>query len=244
MDFETGGAAAGSVADLIGTAASAGDSGAEAAPLNGDGATGSTEGTAIVDPDWYGNLSADGGDADNPSNRDYAKAKGFKTLDDLVKSYRGAEKAIHDTGRIKLPGEDAKPDEIAAYRKAIGVPDDVKGYAIAAPKDASGNDIALNEPLIAALSESALKAGLPKAGFEAVVSDFIKTQLDEAADADAKGRAAAEQVVKTWGAEKDAKIANVNSACEALGITGAKLVALRNHPEFGAEFTLNKSKRQ
>jgi hypothetical protein len=30
-----------------------------------------------------------------PSNRDWLKAKGFKTLDDVAKSYREAEKAIH-----------------------------------------------------------------------------------------------------------------------------------------------------
>jgi hypothetical protein len=36
-------------------------------------------------------FSAEGGDAENPSNRDWLKSKGFKSLDDVAKSYREAE---------------------------------------------------------------------------------------------------------------------------------------------------------
>jgi hypothetical protein len=60
--------------------------------------------------DWLEQFSAEGGDADNPSNRDWLKSKGFKSLDDVAKSYREAEKAIRKGGN-HVPGADAKPEE-------------------------------------------------------------------------------------------------------------------------------------
>lgn len=192
--------------------------------------------TGGADPEWYANLSAESADADNPSNRDWAKAAGVKDIDGLVKIARDNQKALRDSGRVKVPGADAKPEDVAAFHKAIGVPDDAKGYSIVAPKDAAGHDIPLNDALIGKLAESAHKAGMPKAAFESVVGDFVKMQLDEAADIDARGKSEAEAVVKAWGADGATKLSDVNRAAEALGIDRDKLVAMRN--VLGAKFTL------
>ena len=57
-------------------------------------------------------------------------------------------------------GEGAAAEEIAAFHKAIGVPDDPKGYTIAPPKDDAGNEVPLNTPLLDRLTAAAHKAGL------------------------------------------------------------------------------------
>lgn len=221
-----GGAAADAIA--AGGAGGGGDDAAAAAAANVDGA---------ADPDWWGTLSAEGGDGDNPSNRDWIKANGVKDLDGLTKIARDNQRALRESGRIKIPGDGASAEEVAAFNKAIGVPDDAKGYVITAPKDADGNDLELDTALIDRMAESALKRGAPKAMFEGIVSDFIQAQLDDAAASDAQQRADAAAIVKSWGATSKEKLAAVDRAASALGFTSADMVAIRN--ALGSEKALN-----
>jgi hypothetical protein len=252
MALDDGGAgaapAAGSAADILGgAAAGGGDAGAGGAGEQRAGAGGAdggagaggdaAAGSGAADPEFYSGLSAEAAGEGETSHRDYVKAKGFKSLDDLAAAYRHAEKAIHDSGRVKIPGADAKPEEVAAFHKAIGVPDDAKGYQVAAPKDADGNDIPLNTDAIGQLAESAHKLGVPKSAFEGLTQEFIKYQLDQAADAEAAERSEAEATVKGWGNEKDVRLANVDKAMRALGLSGADGLALRG--ALGPAKTLN-----
>lgn len=241
MATENDGAAgaAGGAADLLGGAAAdaiaaggagGGDDAAAAAAAGGD-----IDGAA--DPDWWGTLSAEGADADNPSNRDWVKGAGIKDLDGLAKVARDNQRALRESGRIKIPGEGATAEEVAAYHKAIGVPDDAKGYVIAAPKDADGNDLELDSALIDRLAESAHKRGAPKAMFEGLASDLIQAQLDQAAEIDAQHQAEAAALVKSWGANSKEKLAAVDRAASALGFTRDDMVAIRN--ALGSEKALN-----
>jgi hypothetical protein len=155
-----------------------------------------------------------------------------------VKAYRSSEKAIHDSGRVKIPGDGSTPEEIAEFNKAIGVPDDAKGYVIAAPKDNDGNDIPLDGELLDGLAASAHKHGAPKAAFEGLVGDFIQMQLDASAKFDGEQKAAADAVVKSWGAQATEKLAAIDRAAQALGITRDEMVAARN--AWGAEKLMNR----
>ncbi len=226
---------AGSAADLLGGTPPAADPPAGDPPA-GDPPAGDPPPSGEVDPDWYGNLSAEA-DGDKPSLRDWVKATGVKDLDALAKVARDNQAALRESGRIKIPGEGAKPEEVAEFRKSIGVPEDAKGYAVTAPKDDAGNDLPLNDELIGRMAESALKHGAPKAVFEGIVSDFIQAQLDEAAEIDTAQKQVAADTVKAWGAEKDAKLAAIDRAASALGIDRNKMVGLRN--ALGADFALN-----
>lgn len=230
--------AAGGAADLLGdagAAAAAAGGGDDAAAAAAAAASDDVAGAA--DPDWWGTLSAEGGDGDNPSNRDWIKANGVKDLDGLTKIARDNQRALRESGRVKIPGEGASAEEVAAYRKAIGVPDDVKGYVIAAPKDADGNDLELDTGLIDRLTESALKRGAPKEMFEGLAGDLIQAQLDQAAEIDAQHQADAAALVKSWGANSNEKLAAVDRAAAALGFTRADMVAIRN--ALGSEKALN-----
>lgn len=63
----------------------------------------------------------------------YVTTKGFKAPGDVVGAYRNLEK-LHGVPAdriLKMPGPDAKPEEIAAYRERLGMPKDAKDYQFA-----------------------------------------------------------------------------------------------------------------
>ncbi|WP_287459197.1 hypothetical protein [Sphingomonas sp.] len=245
MAFEgDGGAAGGDVggaADLVGGAAGAAGGAADGGASGGDagGEGGAGGGAGDQTPEWFGNVSDKPGEGETASNRDWLSSKGFKDLDTLVKSYREAETTIRAGNKVKLPGADAKPEEISAFRTAIGVPEKADGYEIAAipngkfdPSQPEGPDnpknIPMNEPLVAALRESAIKHGAPKAAFEGLFGDFVKLQLEEAAAQTAKQDALASDWVKAQGAKADEQLAHVNTAARSLGFSKADMAGLRN----------------
>jgi len=60
----------------------------------------------------------------------------FGDLKTLVKAFKDnmAGARAKTEGLVKVPGQDATPEDRAAYLKAIGVPDDPKGYDIKQPE--------------------------------------------------------------------------------------------------------------
>lgn len=202
-----------------------GDKGAGDQSGGGDGDGG------FAEPEFLKAFSAEA-DGEGGSNRDWLKAKGFKDLDGIAKSLRSAEREITTLktggGGLKVPGEGATEEEKIAFNKAIGVPDDPKGYEIKPPEGLTAEQ--LNGPLLERLSAAAHKAGLPKAGFEAVVGDYIQAQLDEQHAAIAAQDEQAAAKLKEWGAAKDEKLAAVNTAMRTLGLTAADAAYLRGMP--------------
>lgn len=180
-----------------------------------------------ADPDWYGTLSADAIDEQNASNRDWVKSKGFKDLDGLIKAHRSAERAIHDSGRIKVPGEGAAAEEITAFNKAIGVPDDIKGYELPTIEGADGNPIPLDDTLLGKLLPKAIEHGVPAKAMNGLVADFVKLQLDEAADMDAQQRQDAQAWLAKQGANGNARVSAIDSAARALGLSKTDMIGMR-----------------
>jgi hypothetical protein len=63
--------------------------------------------------------------------RGWLQTKGFKGVDDVVKSARESEKMLGD--RIKVPGKDATPEERDAFLEKLGRPKTPDGYEFKAP---------------------------------------------------------------------------------------------------------------
>lgn len=63
----------------------------------------------------------------------YVTNKGWKTPADTIESYRNFEKlhGVPADRLLKVPGPDAKPEEIAAFRERLGAPKDAKEYKFA-----------------------------------------------------------------------------------------------------------------
>ena len=241
MDFENDGAGAGSAADLLGGGDAGASGGAGSGVAGGDdgAAAGAGEGAgagAGTAPDWYAGLS---GDAFNEgaSHRDYVAAKGFKSLDDVVKSYREAEHSLRNGNKVAIPGENASPEEVSAFRRAIGVPEDVKGYAIEAPNGPDGKPIPLNNALLERLAGKALEAGMPQGAFKAVVGDFLQAQVEEIAGVNEARQREAQAWVKAQGAAGNEKLDAITKAAEVLGFNKNDLIVMRN--TLGAEKVMN-----
>lgn len=190
-----------------------------------------------ADPDWLTRLSADPLEGDKPSLRDWVKSTGVKDLDGLAKIARDNQAALRDSGRVKVPGEGASAEEVAAYHKAIGVPDEAKGYEFAAPKGEDGEALPVNATLLERIASSAKANGVPKSAMEAVVADFMAAQLDEANTLETTLKADAEKWAKAQGADRDAKLAAVDRAGSALGLDRNDLLGLR--AALGSEKALN-----
>lgn len=226
MDIETGGAAA-----LLGDGGGAPPADPNAGtppPTDPNASTPPADPAAPPPadlPEWAKGLSGDGGEADAPSNQDWVKSKSFKDLDGLVKAYRDTERALRDGGRVKVPGEGAGTEEVAAYHKAIGVPDDAKGYEVAMPETTGG--LELNSALIGTLAEIAHKAGVPKAGFEALANAFVQQQVDDHLSSVAAQDAEASAKLKEWGGQKDAKLADCQAAMRGLGLDRVAVAQLQ-----------------
>lgn len=223
-DGEDGGS--GGAADLLGGGAGggAGDGGDQGgSDNNGD----QQQGGGDADPSWYENVSAEAGEDDSPSLRDWLKSAGIKDVDQLAKVARDNVKALRDSGRIKVPGENATPEELAAYRKAVGVPDDPAGYEFAAPVGENGEPIQLNDATLTRIAEFAHKHGLPKAPMQGLVADYIQAELDQLASAQRDLDAQAQKWVKQQGAEASAKIAAIDRAARALDLSSQDLQQLR-----------------
>lgn len=54
----------------------------------------------------------------------------FPDLKTLHKAFEDNQKALRDSGRIKLPGKDATDDDRKAFAKTLGVPEKADGYKI------------------------------------------------------------------------------------------------------------------
>lgn len=96
------------------------------------------------------------------------KVKTFKSVADLAKAHQNLSGLLGKKG-VALPGEDATPEEIAAYRQAAGIPEASDGYTFQA------EGIELDPEAMGAFSEVAHQAGLSQAQYESVMGHYAQT---------------------------------------------------------------------
>jgi hypothetical protein len=115
------------------------------------------------------------------------------------------------------------------------VPEKPEDYAIPRPKDAQGHDILgadgqpvkMNDPLLGRLAAVAHKFGVPKAAYEALVSDFVQAQMEENAIAASAEQVEAQAKLKEWGQQGNIKMGAINAALTALGLNRDEAIKLR-----------------
>lgn len=94
-----------------------------------------------------GSGSDRGSDADGALNwRDSIEDPGLRKLADRFAAPVDAIRAVADlrkreSNSIRLPSENASDEELATYRKSIGVPDDPSGYAFVMPEGQELTDV-------------------------------------------------------------------------------------------------------
>jgi hypothetical protein len=77
------------------------------------------------------------------------------------------------------------------------------------------------------LRDVALKAGVPKAGFEALAGAVVQHQLDTLEAMRTAENGSRDELFKEWGGQKDAKLAEVNNAMRALDLKPADVAAMQ-----------------
>ena len=112
-----GNAGAGTVDDLLGGGGGAAADGAAGAGGGGDAGAGAGGDAGAaggdVPADFLALFPADTPDGETASLQDWVKATGVKDVATLAKIARDNQKALRESGRVKIPGEGATPQEIA-----------------------------------------------------------------------------------------------------------------------------------
>lgn len=151
------------------------------------------------------------------------------------------------SGTIRVPGPGADADEIANFKKAVGIPDTPDGYEIKLPDDVHPA-LALDkdgEKRLAEFRTRMHEAGAPGPAVQAAIDAYYDLMKDSIAGMTEAGSGHVETVDsalrKNWGADYDRNRQIAEHAAASLGgqgfvdfITTAKTdgVALRDHPEF------------
>lgn len=135
----------------------------------------------------------------------------------LVKNYANAQKFIGSS--VRVPGEDATPEQVGAFYKKLGRPDDPKGYQIA---DVQGAD-KLPADVIEWFKQVAFDEGVPQKAFANILSKYGNLYAGmQGVNADqlAIGAKQTEEILKRgdqWGANYDRNMALARRAVAKLG---------------------------
>ena len=143
----------------------------------------------------------------------------YNTEADMAKALKDANTELSQ--RLKIPGKDASEEDVAKFRKQLGVPDKIEDYAVKKPDFMS--DEAFNEPVIQGVITSVVEAmhktGASKATVDATLGAYwameaAAAEATKKADTEAEG--AAEAALRAeWGENYDANIAFANVAAES-----------------------------
>jgi len=100
-------------------------------------------------------------------------------------SSHGEELKKATEGLTKIPGEGSSPEEVTAYRKAIGVPETKDGYELSIPKVET--DKAGYEAIAKEVREAAHTAGIPASKLSAVWNTVINGLIKQTTELEQKG---------------------------------------------------------
>lgn len=170
-------------------------------------------------------LNADGSFAEGwharPEYAEYGGMDRFRSLPDLVKSYKSLESTLGKRAPqgALVPGADASEEQIAEYRRAIGVPDLPAGYRLrpeALPEGLSWDDVRGSR-----MAETFHKHNVTPAAAQAIVDDFMQGELQNhklaKAAYDQLMTSREESLREEWGAGYGKKVGEITKLVSSLG---------------------------
>jgi len=185
--------------------------------------------------DWVASLTDEG-------KRDMASR--FKDFDDVIDVTLKQRKDL--STRIKLPGKDATPEDIASFNRAIGVPSKPEEYEVKAPE---GYEVPeTTKAVLDQFKAKALEAGVRKSEFGALAETYLAMEaaaFQAEADEIAEGRRAGEAELKReYGKDLEMhlnagrdllhrlEIPNIDDLLGATVVYGQHKIPLGDHPVF------------
>jgi hypothetical protein len=122
----------------------------------------------------------------------------------LASSYLEQEKM--NSGRIKIPGQDAGDEEKSAFYQKLGRPDSVQGYNL--PQLAEGQEY--DKELIATMQGIAFESGVSDSQFSGLVAKFVEaqgaSQEAQLAEQNREAETTISELQTEWGQDYDKNI--------------------------------------
>lgn len=99
-------------------------------------------------------------------------------------NYRELDNRLNGGGLIKIPAKDAKPEEVADYHKALGVPEKPEGYLENLTLENGAVIGDADKPLLEGVLAVAHQRGAPPAVVDGIINWYYAEQEKQAADLD------------------------------------------------------------
>lgn len=142
----------------------------------------------------------------------------FKDVAALAQSYIATKKMVGTRTEIRPPTKDSTPEQVAAWRKANGVPDTPAGYlqsGVVRPEIAAGGD--WDEQAESAFFGAMHALHAPPAIVNAAIQFYAKMESDKQAAAVRETQAAGQELRREWGPNYDANLGRANRAIQEFG---------------------------
>lgn len=179
-------------------------------PFFDEDGKGGGDGGAVV-PEWAKDLPED-----LRSNPIVGKTPDIQTL---VKNAIEMEK--YRGSSIKIPGEDATPEDLRKFYTRLGVPEKVEGYEVSTPEGVEMGD--REKAILDRFKGIAHANGITPKAFQGLVNDYFEQEaLDMKAFEEANDKAIQECVSKLhekWGSDFDKNADMALKAVEAWGLS-------------------------
>jgi|GEM_PF-2503486 len=156
-----------------------------------------------------------------------------EALGKVLKDNMAAARAKQATteGMVKVPAADAKPEDWAAYHKAIGVPEKPEEYGLKAP-EIMPEGVSYDVAQAAAFAATAKELGLTPtqaAKLQEWQIGYVGSQVAASHEASKAALARETELMKTrFGGQIDATVAEARSLEHSPGVPAALKAALRN----------------
>ncbi len=120
--------------------------------------------------------------------REHPALQDYKTKDEAVKALVHAQKLLGKTpeGYVQVPGEDADPEQVAAFHAALGRPEAAGGYEM--PEIDLPDGFELQEAMIEGFRSTAHGLGLTPAQVSGLYQWFLPVVLDTHHEMEAEAR--------------------------------------------------------
>lgn len=148
-------------------------------------------------------------------------SEGKPNVEGLAKSYAGLEQLLgQKANAVRIPTEQSTPEEVAAYRKALGVPEKVEDYQIKPEQLPEG--VEWNDDLAKPFAEIAHKHNIPPKAMSELVAKQAEIEAQRtgalAGQIEAKRNEGIAELKQTFGDSFDRKLVLAQRAAQTAGV--------------------------
>jgi hypothetical protein len=133
--------------------------------------------------------------------------------------YRELEGRFTGGGLVKVPGKDAKPEDVKAFHTALGVPEKPEGYMEHIKLESGAVIGEADKPMLNSFTEALHKAGAPPSAVNAAANWYYQRQEQIAAEVDEQDEAFRRDAEKTLKEELGASFKRQTNAISSLFAT-------------------------